>query len=101
MFQTTNQIRKPWEHGGFMGWDLPSGKDVQEIMENHHGFLGRLTTSMAIFNSYAKLQEGIEFDCPQNPGNTKTMLKHVKTLCAFTCTMYMIYIYIYTFVCTV
>ena len=52
MFQTTNQIRKPWEHGGFMGWDLPSDKRLQEIMEIHHGFLGRLTTSMAIFNSY-------------------------------------------------
>ena len=58
---------------GFNEWDLPSGKGLQEIMENHHGFLGR---RQAIFNSYAKLLEGIEFDCPQNPGNTKTMLKH-------------------------
>ena len=28
-------------------------------MENHHFLMGKSTISMAIFNSYVKLQEGI------------------------------------------
>ena len=31
---------------------VPSGKRLQKTMENHHFLMGKLTISMAIFNSY-------------------------------------------------
>ena len=40
---------------------LPSGKRLQKAMENPPIFHGKSTISMAIFNSYVKLPEGISY----------------------------------------
>ena len=39
--------------------DLPGLVNVHITMENHHFLMGKLTISMAIFNSYVKLPEGM------------------------------------------
>jgi len=45
---------------GFKGEILPSGKRLQKTMDRSTMLLmGKLTISMAIFNSYVKLPEGI------------------------------------------
>ena len=38
--------------------DLPGLVNVHITMENHHFLMGKLTISMAIFNSYVSLPEG-------------------------------------------
>ena len=39
------------DDGQVIQWGIPSGKHTKKTMENHKFFLGKLTISMAIFNS--------------------------------------------------
>ena len=48
-----------WFHG--IWWDLPSGKrwhNCGKIMKDPPCWMGQLTNSMAMFNSYVKLPDG-------------------------------------------
>ena len=49
---------------------LPSGKRLHNELEHHHFSVGKSTISMAIFNSYVKLPEGISIKSPLNPIKT-------------------------------
>ena len=43
--------------------EIPSGKRLHNYGKIHHFLMGKSTISMAIFNSYVKLPEGIGFSC--------------------------------------
>jgi len=52
--------------GGF----IPSGKRLHNYGKIHHCLMGKSTISMAIFNRYVKLPEGIVSCFPFNQLNT-------------------------------
>jgi len=65
-----NFLGHVWIHGAVMGimtfMEISAGAMVKRLvnvtvceLENHHFLMGKLTVSMAIFNSYVSLPEGI------------------------------------------
>ena len=73
---TWTSLPVPWKAAGFLGMFLVDGDlqkvdiwvtdhqgyplvNIQKTMENHHFSMGKSTISMAIFNSYVSLPEGI------------------------------------------